>query len=210
MADPTDNPLKAVSTFRPGYEAEEVYDRWADSYDHDLVESFGYNSPALVAAALAAMLPDKGLPIVDHACGSGLSGEALRTAGFEVIDGVDVSSGMLRHARAKGVYRNVIRADLTDPSVTLEHAPYAAMTVVGAVAPGHLEPEDLPAVMRTVQVGSPVVVYLNAAYDESHDYVSRMEELETAGYWTVERRERTNYMDALDRPGWLIAAHRAR
>ena len=83
------------------------------------------------------------------------------------------------------------------------------MTLVGALAPGHLEPEDLPALMESVVPGAPVVIYFNAAYDVDHDYLGRVAQLELDGHWAVERRERTNYMDALDRPGWLIAARRS-
>ena len=204
-----DDELSQVSAFGPDDRAEDVYDRWAASYDHDLVENYGYNSPRLVASALADMVDDLAAPIVDHACGTGLSGVALRTAGFATIDGVDVSAEMLGEAAAKAVYRELVRADLTKPDVRLVHAPYAAMTLVGALAPGHLEPEDLPALMESVVPGAPVVIYFNAAYDVDHDYLGRVAQLELDGHWAVERRERTNYMDALDRPGWLIAARRA-
>ncbi len=202
--------LSTVSAFGPNDRAEDVYDRWADSYDHDLVHNYGYNSPELVAGVLAEMADDTSAAIVDHACGTGLSGVALHAAGFTTIDGVDVSAGMLEGAAAKGVYRNLLQADLTSTEVTLPEAPYAAMTLVGALAPGHLEPEDLPALMRSVSPGAPVVVYFNAAYDVDNDYLGRVQTLERDGHWTVERRERTNYMDALERPGWLIAARRGR
>ena len=204
-----DDELSTVSAFGPDDRAEDVYDRWAASYDHDLVESYGYNSPQLVASALSDMVEDPSAAIVDHACGTGLSGVALRAAGFGTIDGVDVSAEMLRQAEDKGVYRNLLRADLTREDVALDEAPYTAMTLVGALAPGHLEPEDLPALMRSVEVNAPVVVYFNAAYDTANDYLGRVGRLELDGHWTVERRERTNYMDALDRPGWLLAARRS-
>ncbi len=202
--------LSTVSAFGPDDRAEDVYDRWAGSYDHDLVHNYGYNSPELVAGALAEMTEDASAAIVDHACGTGLSGVALRAAGFSTIDGVDVSAGMLEGAAAKGVYRHLVQADLTSADVTLPEAPYAAMTLVGALAPGHLEPEDLPALMQSVSLGAPVVVSFNAAYDVDNDYLGRVQTLERDGHWTVERRERTNYMDALERPGWLIAARRRR
>ena len=40
--------------------------------------------------------------ILDFGCGTGLSGLALRAAGVQVIDGCDLSEGMLAHATFAG------------------------------------------------------------------------------------------------------------
>ena len=39
----------------------------------------------------------------------------LRAVGFEVIDGIDPTKNMLQEAASKGVYRNLISFDLSDP-----------------------------------------------------------------------------------------------
>lgn len=206
--DDGDRLLSTVSEFQPGDSTEDVYDRWATTYDGDLVDRFGYNSPALVASTVAALVDDLASPIVDFACGTGLSGAALAAVGFGAIDGIDVSAQMLAVAHGKGVYRNLIRADLTSGVRELPDATFAAATIVGSIAPGHLEPEHLPALIDSVEPRGPIVVYFNASSDMTHDYRGRMQRLEADGHWIVEHRERTNYMDALDRPGWLIAARR--
>ena len=86
------------------------YDDWAASYDAEISEN-GYATPTRCAEALARHLPDKSAPILDFACGTGLSGLAMTLQGFDRIDGVDVSPGMLDGARERGLYRHLIKID---------------------------------------------------------------------------------------------------
>jgi SAM-dependent methyltransferase len=51
---------------------------------------------------------------LDLACGTGRIGAWLRAQGVAVIDGVDVTPAMLERARARGVYRALVEADLRD------------------------------------------------------------------------------------------------
>jgi predicted TPR repeat methyltransferase len=113
---------------------ETLYDDWADSYDADVTGN-DYRTPGRVAAALAAHLPERDTPILDFACGTGLSGKALAQAGFTVIDGCDLSEPMLRTARALGVYRHLAKLA---PDEAPDAAPgdYGAIAAIGAISPG--------------------------------------------------------------------------
>ena len=64
-----------------------LYDDWSASYDAEVSEN-GYATPKRCAEALASFTQDMSAPILDFGCGTGLSGLALKLAGFEVIDGV--------------------------------------------------------------------------------------------------------------------------
>lgn len=111
------------------------YDEWAASYNKEITEN-GYATPGRCAAALAECVDDFTAPILDFGCGTGLSGLALKLAGFEVIDGHDISADMLRRADVTGTYRklDVIEpnADLPNPKGT--YANIAAIGVIGAGA----------------------------------------------------------------------------
>ena len=89
-----------------------VFDAFASSFDAKL-ESLGYRAPALVVEALAAVAgaPARELAIVDAGCGTGLCGPLVRPWA-RTLAGCDLSVGMLRRARARGVYDVLHRAEL--------------------------------------------------------------------------------------------------
>lgn len=110
-----------------------LYDDWAESYDTE-VTGHGYVTPMRCAEALARFIDDPARPVLDFGCGTGLSGEALATAGFSTIDGCDLSPDMLREAEAKGVYRTLtaIGADAPPPQA----GSYAAIAAIGVIGAG--------------------------------------------------------------------------
>ncbi|MGR3501233.1 class I SAM-dependent DNA methyltransferase [Pseudaestuariivita sp.] len=133
---------------------QELYARWSATYDAEVAEA-GYATPPRCAEALRAAMARSDLPILDFGCGTGLSGVALRAAGFSVIDGCDISAEMLAGAAAReGVYRNLTAYDPAGdlPFAAGDYHAIAAIGVIGAgAAPAevldtlvdHLEPEGL-------------------------------------------------------------------
>jgi predicted TPR repeat methyltransferase len=135
--------------YRPASQDETIrtYDRWAPTYDHELTEA-GYATPARVARALARRAT-LDAPVLDFGCGTGLSGQALRDAGFTVIDGTDPSAPMLDQARAKGIYRSLDLLDLSaDPP--LEPGVYPAIAAAGVLGVGAAPPETFDMLMRAL------------------------------------------------------------
>lgn len=90
----------------------EVFDAFADSFDAQL-DQLGYRAPQLLAAALERCArPAAGaMAVCDAGCGTGLAGELLRPWAHRLA-GCDLSVGMLRRARARGVYDVLHRAEL--------------------------------------------------------------------------------------------------
>ncbi len=200
--------LKAVSELRSGDRSDHLYDQWAGRYDEDLIDNWGYIAPRIAAEALAAVCPDRATGIIDLGCGTGLSGAALATLGYRTIDGLDVSAGMLAEAGRKGLYGKLIQGDLT-ARTPLPDAAYGAALCVGSMGAGHVEPAHLPELLRPLEPGATLVLYMNAHYHDEGDYAGQFRRHQEAGLWTIERTERSNYMEALDRPGWLIVGRRA-
>lgn len=137
----------------------EFYDQWSRSYDRELAEN-GYATPVRIAAALAKFISDKTMPILDIGCGTGVSGAALRAEGFTTIDGSDFSAEMLAEARKKGIYRELMQADASQP-MPVEDGTYGAITAVGVFSPGHAGPETIDAVMAKLPSGGLFAFSLN-------------------------------------------------
>ena len=116
------------------------YDEWAHTYEHDLVHEWRYRAP-IVAARL---LGDTGIvrPILDVGCGTGLVGRFLNEAGFDEIDGIDVSPASLEAARSGGAYRALTCVDLNGGPLPFSAMTYAAVVCVGvlsyAIDPGSI------------------------------------------------------------------------
>jgi predicted TPR repeat methyltransferase len=154
-----DGYLDRAYGLEPGTSTEAFYDDWAGSYDAE-IENNGYATPARCAAALAAAGVDKGAPVLDFGCGTGLAGLALKAEGFEAIDGWDVSEGMLDKARGKGCYRAFTRLEVDAPPPEPD-PPYAGVVAAGVIGIGAAPPEAFDTMMGALASGGIAVLSLN-------------------------------------------------
>jgi predicted TPR repeat methyltransferase len=104
-----DVPTRASNGF-----VERTFDSFAASFESKL-EKLSYRAPALVAAMLedAGAEQSKRLDVLDAGCGTGLCGSLLAPYARRLV-GVDLSQGMLAHAKEKNVYDALIKTELTD------------------------------------------------------------------------------------------------
>ncbi|WP_114965845.1 class I SAM-dependent DNA methyltransferase [Alkalilacustris brevis] len=157
----------------------DYYDQWADSYDSELAQS-DYRTPQRCAQALARYLSDPDAPVLDFACGTGLSGVALYAAGFRVIDGMDISAGMLAQARAKGVYRKLVQP-APDAVLDARGQGYAAIVASGAISPGAAPPENIDGALDSLAQGGLLVISLNDHALDEGGYKERLDAAVAAG-----------------------------
>lgn len=143
-----------------------TYADWAATYEAD-VEAAGYVTPARIAEALWAVLPDPAAEILDFGCGTGFSGLALRARGYTAIDGTDISAEMLDEARPRGIYR---RAWVGKPG-EIEAAGYAAVVAAGVISMGAAPPETLDQVLDAMDDGAYLALSFNdpTLADGRHD-----------------------------------------
>lgn len=207
MGKNPDDILHRVSNLEIGDSSRDIYDDWSETYDDHLLDEFGYLSPGVAADALAAAVGERDIEIVDYGCGTGLVGEALRQRGFDAVDGIDVSAGMLERARAKGVYRNLVRGDLTG-RIGLGDETYDAATCIGSMGAGHVGAGHVPELLRPLKCGAPLVVIMNGAYYDAGGFDAAFRQMQDDGLWEIERLEQFNYMAALERLGWLLVARK--
>ncbi len=104
----------AVPGRAPAGYVRKLFDQFAPRFDAELEGRLNYRTPALLGAALGAVLPAHGaLSVLDLGCGTGLSGVALKPFARR-LEGVDLSPRMLDAARARGIYAALHEADLLD------------------------------------------------------------------------------------------------
>lgn len=152
--------LKSVYRIGGSKDARALYRDWAESYESE-IRANGYATPRRCAEALASLTADKTAPLLDLGCGTGLSGEAFRAAGFTVIDGTDFTEEMLAVARRKpDLYRRLLLGDLSNP---LPAAPgdYAQIAAVGVLSPSHAPPVLIGQVLSLLPPGGLFVFSLN-------------------------------------------------
>lgn len=163
---------------RDAADTRQLYDDWAASYDAEVAEN-GYATPGRCAAALRAHMTDQGAPVLDFGCGTGLSGLALKLAGFRIIDGVDLSADMLEQAAGKSLYRNLSQIE---PGAVLTHptGTYAAIAAIGVIGAGAAPISVFDTVMDGLTSGGFFVFSFNdhALQDPEneaklHDYLDR-------------------------------------
>jgi predicted TPR repeat methyltransferase len=103
----------AVPAAAPKRLIAELFDHYADQYDQHMVGTLKYQMPELLLDALLRFLPQRKLVVLDLGCGTGLFGERLRPLA-EALTGIDISPNMLQIARQRGVYDDLVCADLTE------------------------------------------------------------------------------------------------
>jgi len=106
----------ATTEKAPQQYVTDVFDNYAERFDHNLVKELEYRVPTLLRQIL-----DNKLPVPEHlfangldlGCGTGLSGEAFQGRAKR-ITGVDLSAKMLAQAADKKIYHALHQGDLID------------------------------------------------------------------------------------------------
>jgi predicted TPR repeat methyltransferase len=107
------------------------FDKFAETFDRQLVEALGYRCPEQLYAIVVTEAARQRVPIsriVDLGCGTGLAGPLLARFGGS-LTGVDLSRGMLAKARERAVYDSLVSSEVV---AYLEAQPEEAFDLVFA------------------------------------------------------------------------------
>jgi predicted O-linked N-acetylglucosamine transferase (SPINDLY family)/SAM-dependent methyltransferase len=118
----------AVAQAAPREYVRELFDRYAATFDHHLVDSLGYKTPELIVGLVRevrAVVPGS-LDVLDLGCGTGLAGVAIHPWSRRLV-GVDLAPRMLEVAARRGVYGQLRCGDLLE---ALQSEPAASFDVV--------------------------------------------------------------------------------
>ena len=160
------------------------YADWAETYDAE-IRANGYATPDRCAKALADAVADLSAPVLDIGCGTGLSGIALRAAGFTAVDGTDLSQEMIdiathREGSDGGIYRELFLGLARDP-LPIPPGQYANAAAIGVFSPGHAPPETVDTVLGFLPAGGCFVFSMNDHALEDPAYASKIDQILSDG-----------------------------
>ncbi len=181
--DPRDR-IQWVYSSKDKTDLQERYDAWAGRYEEELKQQHGYVSPQRAVEALVPRLPDRSATILDAGAGTGMVGSLLHALGYRHLVGIDLSEGMLKRAREKGVYRSVFRMVLGEPLAFPDSA-FDAVISVGVFTIGHAPADAFDELVRVTKPGGALVFTVHTEVYEAGGFREKFEALEKEGRWTV-------------------------
>jgi len=149
-----------------------LFDDYAGEFDAHLVQLLHYRGHELLVAELQRAAPGRRFArALDLGCGTGLCGAQLRPLA-ERIDGVDVAPNMLAQARQRGIYGQLVQADLVAHlAATAQRYDLVAAADVFTYL-GDLD-AAFAGVARVLAAGGLFALAVEAADDDAADYVLR-------------------------------------
>ena len=172
-----------VYSARNNHELAERYDQWAEDYEHDLDQVFGYTGPAKAVEYFVRYVP-KEARVLDAGAGTGLAGELLHKQGNRNLVAMDLSAGMLELADQKNVYAELHQMDMTEP-LDFPADSFDAVLCVGVFTLGHATASSFDELLRVTAPKGHVVFTLRIDLYESGGFQEKQAALETAGRWQL-------------------------
>ncbi len=156
-----------------------LYRDWAASFDGGFAAEMAYLLPAHVAGAFVAAGGTG--PVLDVGAGTGLLAQALRDMAFQdAVDGLDFSAEMLEQAAAKGIYRALVRADVTQ-ALPLQRV-YHGVTSSGTFTAGHVGPDAFGPMLAVALPGAQFALSVNQRVWRDMGFDGALTGLQAAGW----------------------------
>ena len=211
MAGPSQNDrfLTIAYEARTAEETRDLYDRWAETYDRELIDENDYVQPRRCAEMLSRYLTDRRAEILDIGCGTGLAGAALSEQGYGIVDGCDFSPGMLAKARETGLYRRLFEADLNAPPLDAADDAYGAAVAVGVFSFSLIRPDALDEILRILAPGAPLVIGLNENFYGEGAMSGKLNALKTSGRIDLLAEEHGDHIRGAGVTGRTVAMRKA-
>lgn len=175
--------LKWIYSSKDNEELAERYDAWAESYDQELEEDYGWQIPRLMADALSDITPGSGR-ILDAGAGTGLVGQYLGSLGYGDLVAMDISNEMLNKAREKGVYQEFHQMDLGE-ALDFPDDSFDAVVCAGVLTFSHAPARSLYEMVRVTKTGGHILYSLRTDAYESMGFEGITKQLDTDGKWQL-------------------------
>ena len=190
MPDVTDPDLDTAYALETPEDNLRLYRDWAETYDADFVAGSGFRFPRLIAEAYVAH--GGGWPCLDVGCGTGAVAECLPRG--RSIDGLDLSPDMLAVARKKGLYGQLIQANLKE-TLPISDAAYQGIVCSGTFTHGHVGAEALGELVRIMAPGGLAVISIRDQVWETMGFADAFARLVAQGRIEAPVRQAENVYD---------------
>ena len=179
----SENRVQWVYASENNRQLQERYDEWAKEYDVDLADAFGYVMPRMAAEIFERFVPKDG-KVLDAGAGTGLVGVELNRLGYVDIEAMDMSSGMLEEASAKGVY-GALHQMVMGETLGFDTDTFDAAIGVGVLTVGHAPASSLDELVRVIKPGGCVAFTLRPDIYEENGFRAKQEQLVSDGKWEL-------------------------
>jgi predicted TPR repeat methyltransferase len=175
--------LKWIYSSKDNEELAERYDEWAESYDQELEEDYGWQIPQLMAEELSHLTPKSGR-VLDAGAGTGLVGRYLGALGYGDLVAMDLSNEMLNKAREKGVYGEFYQMDLAE-TLNFPDDCFDAVVCAGVLTFSHAPAKSLNEMVRVTKPGGHLLYSLRTDAYESMGFEDITRGLDADGKWKL-------------------------
>ena len=164
-------------------EVEAEFDAEAADYEQNL-KDWGYRVPEDSAKILTEYVPYSAR-ILDAGCGTGLSGAAHHALGYRSLYGCDLSNAMLEIAKVRGIYKQLLQADLCQ-RLPYEDDEFDVTTCLGTL--GFIEDAEptFREFCRVTRREGIIMFSHRRDLFESRDCLALCQQMERTGLWQRE------------------------
>lgn len=180
----------------------DFYKKWADDYDHQMLDELEYVAPLGIGRLLREYLPDTESEIFDVGCGTGLTCRLFADNGYRALDGIDLSPDMVRVAGEQGIYRELIVGDVNEPIDRLSSS-YDGVISSGTFTHGHVGPEPLDDIFRILRTGGILACTVHKDLWESRGFEQKFASLVSDGKARCLQLKKDKYYETDNIDGWF-------
>jgi len=152
------------------------YDEFADTYNEELVVIGNYTGHIKCVEAFLKLGLNRKVAILDLAAGTGLLGSEVIVHGYDNVDGLDSSLGMLAQARRQNIYKDYIVAMVDGlGSIPINDCTYDVVMSSNGFAPGQIYPRAIPEILRIVRPGGYLMWTMREGYQSKSQQFALMD-----------------------------------
>ncbi|MDH3761395.1 MAG: class I SAM-dependent methyltransferase [Gammaproteobacteria bacterium] len=185
----------------------EFYRKWAQDYDHQMLDQLGYTSPTTIAQLLSEHLADSDAAVFDVGCGTGLTCVYLAEKGYSKLDGIDLSPDMAAVAGQRGIYRELLVGDVNQ-KLEREDASYDGVISSGTFTHGHVGPQPLDEIFRILKPGGILACTVHDELWESMGFRAKLDALVDSGIAVRLSQQLGSYYRDAPPEGWFCVYQR--